>query len=71
LTLANILVVNIVKGGPLYLLVFYASIFFILSGIMMIGVPPAVDMVFSFDSFFDGGVGGAGGNLTGGMDGGI
>ncbi|WP_462273446.1 archaellar assembly protein FlaJ [Methanohalophilus sp.] len=71
LTLANILVVNIVKGGPLYLLVFYASIFFILSGIMMIGVPPVVDMVFSFDSFFDGGMGGSGGNLTGGMDGGI
>jgi flagellar protein FlaJ len=71
LTLANILVVNIVKGGPLYLLVFYASIFFILSGIMMIGVPPAVDMVFSFDSFFDGGIGGAGGSLTGGMNGGI
>lgn len=56
LTLANILVVNIVKGGPLYLLVFYGSIFFILSGIMMITVPPVVDMFFSFDSFLEGGV---------------
>ncbi|KGK97979.1 flagellar assembly protein FlaJ [Methanococcoides methylutens] len=56
LTLANILVVNVVKGGPLYLIVFYASIFFILSGIMMISVPPVVDMFFSFDSFIEGGI---------------
>ena len=56
LTLANILAVNLVKGGPLYLLVFYGSIFFIFSGIMMICVPPVVDIFFSFDSFMEGGI---------------
>ncbi|ABE51348.1 archaellar assembly protein FlaJ [Methanococcoides burtonii] len=56
LTLGNVLAVNLVKGGPLYLLVFYGSIFFIFSGIMMLIVPPVVDIFFSFDSFMDGGI---------------
>ncbi|MBP2029986.1 flagellar protein FlaJ [Methanohalophilus levihalophilus] len=56
LSLANIFAVNIVKGGPIYLNVFYGAIFFILSGIMMIIVPPLVDSIFAFDMIFEGGV---------------
>jgi flagellar protein FlaJ len=55
LTLANIFAVNIVKGGPGYLMIFYGAIFFTLSGIMMITVPPIVNMIFSFDTVFIGG----------------
>jgi len=55
-TLANTLAVNLVKGAPLYFLVFYGSILFILSGILMIIVPPVVDIFFSFNSFVEGGL---------------
>ncbi|MCQ1535935.1 archaellar assembly protein FlaJ [Methanosarcina sp. KYL-1] len=53
LTLANALAIIAVKGGPMYLAIFYGGIMFILSGVLMIGVPPLVDSVFSFDGLLD------------------
>ena len=53
LTLANIFAIVAVKGGPMYLAIFYGAFMFTLSGILMIIVPPLVKMVFSFDGVLD------------------
>jgi flagellar protein FlaJ len=50
LTIANILAIVAVKGGPMYLVTYYGVILFIVSGILMIVIPPVVGSVFSFDS---------------------
>jgi len=50
-TIANILASNIVKGGSRILYLYYASIIFILSGILMLVVPPLVKLAFSLPSF--------------------
>jgi archaeal flagellar protein FlaJ len=49
LTLANILAIVAIKGGPIYLAVYYGVILFVISGILMIGIPPLVDRAFSFN----------------------
>jgi flagellar protein FlaJ len=54
-TIANTLATKIVKGGANYMALYYGSILFTLSGIMMIVIPPLVDMAFSFPSFVEGG----------------
>jgi len=59
LTLANTLAIVAVKGGPMYLAIYYGISMFILSGIMMIIVPPLVEMAFSFNGALD--------NLAGGF----
>jgi flagellar protein FlaJ len=51
ITIANILASNIVKGGSRILYLYYASIIFILSGILMLVVPPLVKLAFSLPSF--------------------
>lgn len=53
LTVANILAIVAVKGGPMYLAIYYGTFMFILSGILMIIVPPLVDMAFSFDGVLE------------------
>lgn len=59
LTLANILAIVAVKGGPMYLGFYYGTFMFTLSGILMIIVPPLVKMAFSFDGVLDSLAGGA------------
>ncbi len=54
LTVANVLAIVAVKGGPMYLVTYYGVILFVLSGILMIGIPPLVDRVFSFESMMSG-----------------
>jgi flagellar protein FlaJ len=54
LTIANILAIVAVKGGPTYLAIYYGTFMFVLSGILMIIVPPLVDMAFSFDGVLEG-----------------
>ena len=54
LTVANVLAIVAVKGGPMYLATYYGVILFVLSGILMIGIPPLVDRVFSFQSMMSG-----------------
>ena len=49
ITIANVLAIIAVKGGPMYLATYYGGIMFILSGILMIVIPPIVGSVFSFD----------------------
>lgn len=53
LTLANILAIVAVKGGPMYLAIYYGISIFILSGILMIITPPLVEMAFSFNGALD------------------
>ncbi|WP_202320707.1 archaellar assembly protein FlaJ [Archaeoglobus neptunius] len=53
LTIANTLSANIVKGGGKYLYLYYAAIFLILSGILMLVVPPVVKWAFSLPSFVE------------------
>ncbi len=53
LTLANIFAIVAVKGGPMYLAIYYGMFMFTLSGILMIIVPPLVKMAFSFDGVLD------------------
>lgn len=53
ITIANILVSNIVKGGGRYLYFYYASILFLLSGILMIVVPNVVKWAFTLPSFIE------------------
>lgn len=53
ITIANVLVSNIVKGGGKYLYFYYASILFLLSGILMIVVPELVRMAFTLPSFLE------------------
>jgi flagellar protein FlaJ len=50
LTIANVLAIVAVKGGPMYLVTYYGVILFIVSGLLMIIIPPIVGSVFSFDS---------------------
>ncbi|AKB77647.1 Flagella-related protein FlaJ [Methanosarcina horonobensis HB-1 = JCM 15518] len=53
LTIANLLAIVAVKGGPMYLAIYYGTFMFILSGILMIIVPPLVEMAFSFNGVLD------------------
>jgi flagellar protein FlaJ len=54
ITLTNILAIVVVKGGPIYLALYYGVILFVLSGILMIGIPPLVERTFSFNSLMSG-----------------
>ncbi|MDD2439930.1 MAG: archaellar assembly protein FlaJ [Methanosarcinaceae archaeon] len=49
ITLSNVLAIIAVKGGPMYLATYYAGILLILSGLLMVGIPPIVDTIFTFD----------------------
>lgn len=49
LTIANTLAIVAVKGGPMYMAVYYGMTLFLTSGILMIIVPPIVASTFSFD----------------------
>ncbi len=51
ITFANSLAANIVKGSGSYMYVYFACIFMILSGLLLIAVPPLVDWMFSLPSF--------------------
>lgn len=51
ITIANLLASNIVKGGGKYLYLYYASILFTISGILMILIPPIVKWAFTLPSF--------------------
>ncbi len=53
LTIANILAIVAVKGGPMYLAIYYGISIFILSGILMIITPPLVEIAFSFNGALD------------------
>jgi archaeal flagellar protein FlaJ len=50
LTVTNTLAIVAVKGGPIYLAIYYGVILFVLSGILMIGIPPLVERAFSFNN---------------------
>jgi archaeal flagellar protein FlaJ len=54
LTIANILAMVAIKGGPIYLALYYGVILFVISGILMIGIPPLVDRAFSFNGLMNG-----------------
>lgn len=54
LTITNILAIVVVRGGPIYLAFYYGVILFVLSGILMIGIPPLVDHAFSFSNLMSG-----------------
>ncbi len=49
LTIANTLAIVAVKGGPMYMAIYYGMSLFLTSGILMIVVPPIVASTFSFD----------------------
>jgi len=51
ITLANSFAANIVKGSGSYMYVYFACIFMILSGLLLILVPPLVNWMFSLPSF--------------------
>lgn len=53
ITIANVLVSNIVKGGGKYLYMYYASILFLLSGILILVVPKVVSLAFTLPSFVE------------------
>lgn len=53
LTIANTLSANIVKGGGRYLYFYYGAIFMLISGILMLVVPPLVKWAFSLPSFVE------------------
>lgn len=53
ITIANVLVSNIVKGGGKYLYLYYSSILFLLSGILMLVVPQVVRWAFTLPSFVE------------------
>lgn len=53
LTVANTLAANIVKGGGKYLYLYYGAVFAILSGILMLVVPPLVKWAFTLPSFVE------------------
>ncbi len=55
LIFANSISLKIVKGSANYMLYFYGSILMIISGLLLIIIPPAVNWVFSFPSFMEGG----------------
>lgn len=54
ITLANIMAIVVVKGGPIHLALYYGVILFFLSGILMIVIPPMVERTFSFSSLMNG-----------------
>ena len=54
LTISNVLAIVAVKGGPMYLALYYSVILFVLSGILMVAIPPLVDRAFSFNSLMSG-----------------
>lgn len=54
LTLVNTLATNVVKGGGKYMYLFYGSVFLIISGIIVLAVPPVVKFAFSLPSFIEG-----------------
>ncbi|MCS7118767.1 MAG: archaellar assembly protein FlaJ [Archaeoglobaceae archaeon] len=53
ITVANVLASNVVKGGGRILYMYYASILFTLSGILMLLIPPIVKLAFSLPSFVE------------------
>ena len=53
LTVANTLAANIVKGGSRYLYLYYGTIFLLLSGILMLIIPPLVKWAFTLPSFVE------------------
>ncbi len=53
LTIANTLAANVVKGGGKYLYLYYGAIFAILSGLLMLVVPPVVKWAFTLPSFVE------------------
>lgn len=53
ITIANFLASNIVKGGGKFLYAYYASVLFILSGILMLVIPPIVRWAFTLPSFVE------------------
>ncbi|MEM3505180.1 MAG: archaellar assembly protein FlaJ [Archaeoglobaceae archaeon] len=53
ITIANFLASNIVKGGGKFLYMYYASILFTLSGILMLVIPPLVEWAFTLPSFVE------------------
>lgn len=53
LTISNTFAIIAVKGGPIYLSVYYCGILLILSGILTIAVPPFVDSIFSFNGLLN------------------
>ncbi|MDI9646321.1 MAG: archaellar assembly protein FlaJ [Archaeoglobales archaeon] len=53
LTIANTIAANIVKGSGVYMYVFYGSIFALLSGVLLLVIPPLVEWLFSFPSFVE------------------
>lgn len=53
ITVANVLVSNIVKGGGKYLYLYYATILFFLSGLLFIIVPKVVSWAFTLPSFVE------------------
>ena len=59
LTVANTLAIVAVKGGPMYLAIYYGVTLFVVTGILMIVIPPLVASTFSFD--------GLAANITGGV----
>lgn len=59
-TASNVLAARIVGGGDRYMYYFYAAIFCILTGIVFIAVPPAVNIFFSPQNLV-----GAGAGMTG------
>ena len=54
LTISNVLAIVAIKGGPMYLALYYSVILFVLSGILMVAIPPLVDRAFSFNSLMSG-----------------
>lgn len=58
LTIANILATNIVRGGGWYMYFYFASILFIITGLLMIIISNAVELAFSLPSFTETGDGG-------------
>lgn len=53
LTLANTFAIIAVKGGPIYLSIYYCGILLILSGILTVVVPPIVNSIFSFNGLLN------------------
>ncbi|MET1123759.1 MAG: archaellar assembly protein FlaJ [Archaeoglobaceae archaeon] len=53
LTIANTIAANIVRGSGGYMLAYYAAIFFMCSGLLMLVIPPLVDWMFTFPSFVE------------------
>ncbi len=63
LTIANALAANIVKGGGWYMYIYFACILFVITGLLMIIIPNAIDLAFSLPSFTEMGDAGTIGNI--------